>query len=248
MLGTLVILTSTALSQSPEAVVISPDFVVEGRVVKGSPYTAQAVTSVKQTLPSGSEISSEMRAVVARDSEGRTRREQTLRSIGPWALSSGVEGRSREGEARRNEIPTVILIQDPVKQVNYTLNPQNHTARGTRQRPLREMEPRSRPPSPEHPERGESLGTRVIEGIQAEGRRTTTVLPQGSIGNDAPLEIVAETWYSPELQVVVLGKRNDPRVGEITYRLVNIRRGEPSPSLFQVPPEYRIIEGEPGRK
>jgi hypothetical protein len=93
----------------------------------------------------------------------------------------------------------------------------------------------------------ESLGNRTIERVPAEGKRTVTLFPAGSIGNSAPLELVLETWFSPELQVVVLGKRSDPRVGDMTYRLVNIKRGEPPASLFEVPSEYRI-EGEPNRR
>jgi hypothetical protein len=73
------------------------------------------------------------------------------------------------------------------------------------------------------------------------------MIPAGTIGNSAPLEIVVESWYSPELQVVVLGKRSDPRLGDMTYRLVNIKRAEPPASLFEVPSDYRI-EGEPERR
>src|ERR1700682_3779101 len=82
-----VLVLAVAFAQSGnEAIVISPDFLVEGRVVKGVPYSAQAVTAVIQTLPTGSEISTQMSALVARDAEARTRREQTIRAIGPWAV------------------------------------------------------------------------------------------------------------------------------------------------------------------
>jgi len=215
-----------------EAVVISPTFAVEGRVVKGVPYSARAVTSAMQTLATGSEISSHFTALVARDSEGRTRREQTLSSIGPWALEPSAS-------------PTVILIQDPVKGVNYTLDPARHFARMIR--PLNREEPRREEPRREEPRKDgvESLGSQIIEGVLAQGKRTVTRLPAGAVGNSAPLELTVETWYSAELQVVVLGKRNDPRVGEITYRLTNIKRAEPASSLFEVPADYRIENGPP---
>jgi hypothetical protein len=203
-----------------EAVVISPTFAVEGRVVKGVPYSAQAVTDVRQSLATGSEISTHFSALMARDSEGRTRREQTLGSIGPWAME-------------RSASPTVIIIQDPVKSIGYTLDPARHTGTAMHFNVRRE-EPRRE----EHP--GESLGTQMIEGVQAQGRRTLTRVATGVIGNSAPLELVVETWYSPELQVVVLGKRSDPRVGEITYKLTNIKRTEPAASLFEVPGDYRV--------
>jgi len=86
----------------------------------------------------------------------------------------------------------------------------------------------------------ESLGKQVIEGVEAEGTRTTVTIPAGEIGNVLPIEIVDELWYSPQLQLTVLSKRNDPRVGETTYRLINISRSEPDHSLFEVGPDYTI--------
>jgi hypothetical protein len=243
---------AAVLAQSSgEGVVVSPAFVVEGRVVKGLPYSAHAVTSTKRVLPTGSEISTSVTALVARDSEGRTRREQTLLAIGGFAVE-------------RSESPTVVVIQDPVKMVNYLLDPRTHLARMNRQRPLvdpeevqkrenaRRAEVSRREP---RTERTDSLGTKVMEGIKTEGRRTVTTFPIGSVHNNAPIEVVAETWYSPELQEVVYTKRTDPRFGETTYRLTDIKRAEPPASLFEVPADYRIeteaerrLEERPVRK
>jgi hypothetical protein len=88
----------------------------------------------------------------------------------------------------------------------------------------------------------ESLGTRVIEGVVAEGARTTITIPANTIGNERALEIVSERWYAPELQMEVLTRRNDPRFGETTYGLTNIQRSEPSPLLFEVPTDYTMNE------
>ena len=88
----------------------------------------------------------------------------------------------------------------------------------------------------------ESLGKRLIEGVEAEGTRSTITIPAGEIGNELPIEIVSERWYSPELQTVVLSRRNDPRFGETIYRLVNINRSEPLSSFFEVPVDYTIQE------
>jgi hypothetical protein len=90
--------------------------------------------------------------------------------------------------------------------------------------------------------RTEPLGEREIEGVRAEGRRTTMTIRAGAIGNHLPIVIVSERWYSPELQVVVLTRRADPRFGETVYRLVNILRAEPPADLFEVPTDYRIEE------
>ena len=85
-----------------------------------------------------------------------------------------------------------------------------------------------------------SLGKRSVEGVEAEGTRTTSVIPTGAIGNDRPIEIVSERWYSPELQITVMTRHFDPRLGESTFRLVDIRRGEPGQNLFEVPAGYQV--------
>ena len=89
--------------------------------------------------------------------------------------------------------------------------------------------------------RTEELGTQNIEGVDAEGTRTITTIPADAIGNERPIEITYEKWYSKELQLVVMSKHNDPRFGEQTYRLTNIVRSEPDPSLFSLPTGYKLI-------
>jgi hypothetical protein len=87
----------------------------------------------------------------------------------------------------------------------------------------------------------EELGTRDIEGVVAEGTRRVTTIPEGAIGNERPIEIVYERWYSKDLGLVVLSKHSDPRFGEQTYRVTNIVRAEPDPSLFSVPHRSKLL-------
>jgi len=89
----------------------------------------------------------------------------------------------------------------------------------------------------------ESLGTQTIEGVQAEGTRTTLTIPAGQIGNEQPIQVINERWYSPELRVVVMTRHSDPRTGEEVYKLTNINRSEPSHQLFEVPSDYTVKEG-----
>ena len=89
----------------------------------------------------------------------------------------------------------------------------------------------------------EQLGKQTIEGVEAEGTRTTVTIPAGEIGNERAIEIVSERWYSPELQLVVMTRHSDPRFGETTYKLTNINRTEPVKSLFEVPAGYTVKEG-----
>jgi hypothetical protein len=198
-----------------------------GKTVKGAPYSAIATTETVQTLSDGARITRKTTASVARDSEGRTRREQTLSAIGPFASA---------GEA-----PQLVYIHDPVAGVQYVLDQRSRTAHkltlwnGPR--------PEHRPP-PSSQAKTESLGNQTIEGVEAEGTRSTLTIPAGQIGNDRPIEVVSERWYAPALQVVILSKHSDPRMGEHTYRLTNISRAEPASSLYRVPADYTIREGE----
>jgi hypothetical protein len=88
----------------------------------------------------------------------------------------------------------------------------------------------------------QQLGTKVVEGVQADGTRTTLTIPAGQIGNENPIQIVDEMWRSPELQVIVHSEHSDPRMGTTVYSLQNISRSDPSPALFQVPADYTVTD------
>jgi TonB family protein len=92
----------------------------------------------------------------------------------------------------------------------------------------------------------EALGKQMIEGIECEGTKMVQIIPAGQIGNERPIEIVLETWYSPELQVTVLGKQSDPRYGETVFRLAGILRTEPDDYLFKVPSDYTVKDDPVG--
>ena len=88
----------------------------------------------------------------------------------------------------------------------------------------------------------EGLPPRTMEGVRVEGRRMTKTIAAGVIGNEWPITIVSEEWTSPDLQVLLLTDRKDPRNGDSSYKLHGIQRGDPSPSLFQVPSDYEVRE------
>ena len=286
-----------------------------GKVVKGAPYSAQAITEDVRVLSDGNRIVRKNTSSIYRDSEGRTRQEHTLRAIGPYAAAG--------------DPPQTVSIFDPVEGAHYSLDVNSKTARkvgilrldnvdhvkgaegvtiyraiedepaviatGKGQAQLRKRTTEAevaekeavaiahermahekmaavaaaqadhhavilspsiaggrveayKTPAPENL-KTESLGTQNIEGVTAEGTRTTFTIPAGDIGNELPINIVTETWFSPELQVVVMRKHSDPQRGETTYRLTNINRSEPARSLFEVPADYTMKETiEPMRK
>jgi hypothetical protein len=91
----------------------------------------------------------------------------------------------------------------------------------------------------------ERLEARTLEGLAVEGTRTTMTIPAGALGNVMPIDVINERWFSPELQVVVMTRRLDPRFGETIYRLTNVNRDEPSADLFRVPAGFRIEDLKP---
>jgi hypothetical protein len=228
-----------------------------GSAVAGAPYSAEQIIDHVQTLADGTRITRPPeRAMFYRDSQGRTRIERT------FALPPGV----RENAVVR---PALIEINDTISGAHYTLDERRHTAskfsfptslpHDAATRPMKLLALAPGPPAlsaqasapiilpreaqTQEPQIShESLGTQTIEGVVAEGTRTTMVYPVGAVGNDRPITIVHETWSSPELKTIVLSKDSDPRNGESTMRLTNISRAEPDPTLFQVPPDYQIIE------
>ena len=88
----------------------------------------------------------------------------------------------------------------------------------------------------------EALGTQFMEGVAVEGTRTTMTIPAGQIGNEQPIHVVSERWFSPDLKVLVMSRQSDPRFGETTYRLTNLTRAEPSPALFEIPEGFKVME------
>lgn len=197
------------------------------KLVKGVPFSAQVVNESNQTLGDGTRITHKSTGAIYRDNEGRMRREQTLAAIGPFVPAG--------------DPPQFIFIEDPVGDVRYALD--------VRQQIAHKLPPPPGPPPtpPAPPEssdvKTESLGTKTIEGVEAEGTRTTITIPAGREGNDRPILIVSERWYAPSLQIVVYSRHSDPHVGENIYRLTNITRSEPERALFQVPADYKIEEG-----
>jgi TonB family protein len=358
---------------------MSSEMHFDSKTVKGAPYSAEAVTESVQTLSDGNRITRTSKASLYRDSEGRTRRDQTLNHIGPWATA--------------DEPPQTIFINDPVAGAHYVLHPRNRTAQkmsntfmfkrrsnaegsdvqtapgetrtqftvrsgngemavsqsaplrapgtGLMGKAVKKVQPTyppiakaagaqgpvsvqilvneagevesakataghpllqqaavdaakgwqfsptklsgnavkvsgtisfvfALPKGEDAPATGitmlrtpdgeglpmkmampkpvtESLGKQSIEGVEAEGTRSTVTFPAGAMGNERAINIVSERWYSPELQIVVMTKHSDPRFGETSYRLTNINRSEPSRTLFEVPSDYTLKE-EPLRR
>ena len=211
---------------------VRPEFGLSNKVVQSAPYSAQAVTQFTQTLSNGDHIQRTTTGSIARDSQGRTRTERSFGAIGALSAGRGSTGRT-------------VMIYDPVASKSYVLDPENKTARSMQIPAGRVGGATSRGPRNLASAKTEDLGTQVIQGINAEGKRVTRVIPAGQQGNEKEIDIVTETWYSPDLQVVVMSKTSDPRYGDSVYQLTGITRAEPDPALFAVPSDYTVKEGPP---
>lgn len=92
--------------------------------------------------------------------------------------------------------------------------------------------------APRGPGHVSALPARDIEGVRANGERTTWTIEAGQVGNERPIQILRDVWTAPELMLTVLSRDFDPRQGEQIYRLVNLKRGEPDAALMRVPADY----------
>ena len=296
----LLLITFTAVGYGQTQKIFAENVRDTEKIVKGAPFSAEAVSESIQILTDGNKIIRRTTSRMYRDNEGRFRREDMPKQLGvPGAII---------------EMPESVFILDPVAGYRYELNSKKNTARQfvfrtsydfkPRPEPMfkakietkqvekevretgkdtnetgtlnaeqiakrkeemakraeqlkarqaarkEELEKRTQeikarvnanPSSSDGKTKTESLGVQNIEGVNAEGTRTTTTIPAGSIGNEREIDVVYEKWYSKELQMTVLSKHNDPRFGEQTYRLTNISRTEPPISLFSPPADYTII-------
>lgn len=202
-----------------------------GKLITGAPYSADMSNVSVQTLSDGNTIQHTTTGHVARDSQGRTYEQVTVTG-GPLGQNGAV---------------TMTFITDPVAGYSYALNSNTKIA-------MRHVL-RTPPAGPHSPDgsggpggnrsptanRVESdLGTENLNGLNIQGKSVTHTIPAGTMGNVQPIVSTSETWYSPDLQIPISAKNNDPRFGQTTYALTNIQRGEPAASLFQIPSDYTI--------
>ena len=205
-----------------------------GKVVTNAPFSAQVNRETIQVLSDGTRVDRKETGSIARDGAGRTRQEITLPAIGPLAASG--------------QVPHIASIRDPAAGKTYILNENKKTAMtfshpaGANEQGRRMMKQKMNV-GENSSVQAVSLGTKTIDGLTVQGTRRTRTIPVGQIGNDKPIVITREEWYSPDLQMVISSTRSDPRFGTTTFQLTNINRSEPPQSFFIVPPDYTVTPG-----
>jgi hypothetical protein len=237
---------------------------VMGPAVKGAPYSAEEVTESTQVLADGTRIHNESKTLVYRDGEGRIRRDGPDQ-ITIWDPVAGASYFLDPKAQTARKVPvgivtatgkpgtvTMTVTTNSTMTKTVTVNANAATA----EKLAAEKEQIDKLAMPDglstavvYTRRAtgaagnkESLGTQTMEGVNAEGSRTTSTIEAGAVGNDRPIQIASERWYSPDLQTAVMTRINDPRTGEEILRLSNIHRAEPGAYLFQVPAGYQMVE------
>jgi hypothetical protein len=257
----------SAVSHGPIAIaqpfgLVSVEPFETAQPVLRAPYSAEAVTEVTQDLPDGNRIANRMSAAIVRDGRGRVRREHQAVFVGPL-----VADREAPLVTIVDPVEGVHLTFDQERRVAFRTPAPPFVARhvtsgavagkGSARAPAGDATIAAAPSATftmaigpgimggsvdinEGTRVTTQLGDRSFEGVRATGTRTVTTIPAGQIGNQFPIQVVNERWYSPDLQVVVMSRRSDPRFGETVYRLINIVRAEPPADLFEVPPGFRV--------
>lgn len=216
--------------QSDMELLMEVEMELMSSAVKDSPFSAQVSVETDQVLGDGTHITRKTNGSLSRDSAGRIRQELTMPL--PSVPSTA-------------DIGKVVTISDPATGAHWTLMPAMKTA-------MKMTMPMQTTPKQNtvsktgnafgNQDTAEKLGTENIEGVTVTGTRYTSTVPAGQLGNDQPLQIVSERWYSADLHMPVLLKRTDPMNGSKTLKLTDIRRDEPDAVLFSVPADYAVKE------
>jgi hypothetical protein len=257
------VMNGAAIQAKPRMISMRIDG-VDSTPVKGAPFCATVVTEHTQTLSDGNRIHTTDNSMLCRDSEGRTRRESALNLLGaapqtsspklitivdpvagvrylldtenkivqkmPLMPEPGPERAGAPGLGKSGQIMIYQRTGGPGSDVVFNQMTVNKTG------------PDSNEPAPTT----ENLGDQTIDGIHATGTRVTTTIPAGKMGNEKPIVVTSERWYSSDLKATIMTKHNDPWAGELTTEFKNVNTSEPDSSLFTVPADYKVIDVKDG--
>jgi hypothetical protein len=190
------------------------------KVITGRPFSATEERHSLQVLADGTRIETRQTNRLYRDGDGRTRVE---------------------------EMNGIVTLLDPAIKISVTLDPAvkqilNKKAAVVpllaeqQEADLKKIALTSRRVS----SLTETFAPQAMGGVLARGLRSTTTIPAGAIGNDRPINIVTERWFSDELQIMVKSSNSDPRFGDTTYEVTGIVQGPQDPALFQIPADYTV--------
>jgi len=189
--------------------------------IAGAPYSALGVTNFATTFVDGNRISRRETTRIFRDSHGRARVEHTSpppsTDFDPLAT------------------PAIVLINDPVRGECYVLETPKNIAhvlshpdkRGVMKPPIALGLPPARLVMPgfdiadraafalaetySSPTDQVSLGNKTIDGIPVVGIRLKHQVRAGDFGNEQPIFVTVEQWFSNDLGIAIEDTREGHR-------------------------------------
>jgi hypothetical protein len=237
--------------------------------VKGSPFCATITSDHTQQFADGNRIHTTEDSQMCRDSQGRTRREAQLELLGavPQGTAPKIITIEDPVAGVRYTLDTLAKVARKMPLGPMLISTDGSKAEGPKKdviysRVAASPDGALPPPPPgggqvfitrrvisndaesagdSAPAR-EDLGDQSINSIHAKGTRMTTIIPTGKMGNEQPINVISENWYSPELKATVMTKHSDPWAGTLTTQFSNVNTSEPDPSLFAVPSDYKIVD------
>jgi len=203
--------------------------------ISGAPFSGSVQILSKEPLPDGTTRIRQTVNHIARNSAGVIHNETRL------LVTPGFEGEPRL---------LSFHIYDPQTHLNTFLNPTTHIARQVFLR---------KPPTPpvnSTPETfvpgasaekvvTQELGNQTVAGLLLQGTRKQRIVPAATSGTGHEVTITDDYWYSEELRVYLVIRHNDPRTGEQTVGIIDVQRGEPNPTMFQIPVDYKVVDETP---
>ena len=197
--------------------------------VQHAPFSSVVTAEWTRTLEDGSTITRQNHRVVVRDGAGRIYQER--RTLVP-----------KNGQAE--PLLVRIEISDPAQHIKYFCQTENHVCmlRDYTGPPAEVVEPVGSTGEGKMALTREELGKSNVSGVDVTGTRETRVIGAGVIGNDRPISITKEFWYSPQLGLNMLVKRSDPRAGVQTFTVTEVSLSEPDPKYFLVPAKFKVVD------
>ena len=199
--------------------------------VPGQPYSAVQVTRNNQRLADGTNITHSGHHFIARDASGRVRVEMRL------ANASNVQPET-----------ILVFVTDPVAHTitTWVTGPGANKVASVVKVPAEKPTTKAAPTQIHQDNRPqpiittEDLGTDSLQGLPVSVVKTTTIVPAGRSGNDAPITKTHEVWTSADMKLVLKEQWEDPRTGERTVSLEKFSRADPDAALFHPPAGYSV--------
>jgi len=199
-------------------------------LVTGAPFHGKIPVEITRQFPDGTVVKQKYYTLAARDNDGREYREARE----PVPADSDLE-------------PPLVStrVYDPKTSLITTCTPDQHVCRQMTFDPTQHPVDEATGPSSDGKSvlTRESLGSKTIDGLQCTGTRETRTFNPGAFGNDKPVVVTKEIWYSPQLQFNLSVTRIDPRNGTQKLDVTDLKLGDPGPDWFVVPDGYRLVTG-----